>query len=128
MNEITTVGLDLAKHVFQVHAVDAEGATVLRKQLRRAQLLAFFSRLSRWHQRQAAPRRARWLTRPMCFSMERSAPLVASWSSCSATLRTLAAIISDTSRDYDPQRSVVLTMQQVSTIVIASASAGSVST
>ena len=35
MNEITTVGLDLAKNVFQVHAVDAEGATVLRKQLRR---------------------------------------------------------------------------------------------
>ena len=37
MNEITTVGLDLAKHVFQVHGVDAAGATVLRKQLRRAQ-------------------------------------------------------------------------------------------
>ena len=44
MNEITTVGLDLAKNVFQVHGVDAEGTTVLRKQLRRAQLLAFFSR------------------------------------------------------------------------------------
>src|SRR5207244_7910409 len=38
-------GLDVAKHVFQVHGVDAEGATVLRKQLRRAQVLAFFSRL-----------------------------------------------------------------------------------
>ena len=47
MSEITTVGLDLAKHVFQVHGVDAEGATVLRKQLRRAQVLAFFSRLPR---------------------------------------------------------------------------------
>src|SRR5262249_50868319 len=45
MGEITTIGLDLAKHVFQVHGVDAEGATVLRKQLRRAQVLAFFSRL-----------------------------------------------------------------------------------
>ena len=43
MNEITTVGLDLAKNVFQVHGVDAAGATVLRKQLRRAQVLAFFS-------------------------------------------------------------------------------------
>ena len=32
MGEITTIGLDLAKHVFQVHGVDAEGATVLRKQ------------------------------------------------------------------------------------------------
>ena len=45
MDEVTTIGLDLAKHVFQVHGVDAEGATVLRKQLRRAQVLAFFSRL-----------------------------------------------------------------------------------
>jgi transposase len=45
MGEVTTIGLDLAKHVFQVHGVDAEGAMVLRKQLRRAQVLAFFSRL-----------------------------------------------------------------------------------
>ena len=45
MGEVTTIGLDLAKHVFQVHGVDAEGATILRKQLRRAQILAFFSRL-----------------------------------------------------------------------------------
>jgi hypothetical protein len=45
MGEITTIGVDLAKHVFQVHAVDADEATVLRKQLRRGQLLAFFSKL-----------------------------------------------------------------------------------
>ena len=45
MGEVTTIGLDLAKHVFQVHGVDAEGGTVVRKQLRRAQVLAFFSRL-----------------------------------------------------------------------------------
>ena len=45
MGEVTTIGLDLAKHVFQVHGVDAEGAMVLRKQLRRAQVLVFFSRL-----------------------------------------------------------------------------------
>ena len=32
MGEVTTIGLDLAKHVFQVHGVDAEGATVLRRQ------------------------------------------------------------------------------------------------
>jgi transposase len=43
MYEVTTIGLNLAKHVFQVHGVDAEGG--LRKQLRRAQVLAFFSRL-----------------------------------------------------------------------------------
>ena len=36
MNEITTVGLDLAKNVFQVHGVDAERTTVLRKQLLRS--------------------------------------------------------------------------------------------
>src|SRR5213078_2680893 len=47
MNEITTIGLDLAKHVFQVHGVDASGATVLRKQLRRSQVVAFFAGLPR---------------------------------------------------------------------------------
>lgn len=47
MSEITTVGLDLAKHVFQVHGVDASGATVLRKRLRRSEVLAFFARLPR---------------------------------------------------------------------------------
>jgi hypothetical protein len=43
--EVTTVGLDLAKHVFQVHAVNAEGAIVLRKALRRGQMLPFFAKL-----------------------------------------------------------------------------------
>jgi transposase len=47
MGELRTIGLDLAKHVFQVHGVDAEGTTVLRKQLRRTQVLSFFSRLPR---------------------------------------------------------------------------------
>ena len=46
MKEITTVGLDLAKNVFQVHGIDAEGAVVIRRQIRRAQLLLFFSRLA----------------------------------------------------------------------------------
>lgn len=45
MKEITTVGLDLAKNVFQVHAVDGAGAVVVRRQLRRAQVQLFFSRL-----------------------------------------------------------------------------------
>jgi len=45
MSEITTIGLDLAKNIFQVHAVDATGAVVLRKTLRRAQVLAFFAGL-----------------------------------------------------------------------------------
>jgi hypothetical protein len=47
MSEITTIGLDLAKHVFQVHGIDAQGTTVLRKRLRRNQVLAFFSRIPR---------------------------------------------------------------------------------
>jgi transposase len=47
MSEITTIGLDLAKHVFQVHGIDAQGTTVLRKRLRRGQVLAFFSCIPR---------------------------------------------------------------------------------
>jgi len=47
MSEITTIGLDLGKHVFQVHGIDAAGRPVLRKRLRRGQLLAFFSRVPR---------------------------------------------------------------------------------
>ena len=42
---ITTVGLDLAKNVFQVHGTDARGKIVLRKQLRRNQVAGFFSNL-----------------------------------------------------------------------------------
>lgn len=45
--EITTIGLDLAKNVFQVHAVDAAGEAVVRKTLRRAQLLPVFARRGR---------------------------------------------------------------------------------
>ena len=47
MTEVTTIGVDLAKHAFQVHGVDGAGSTVLRKQLRRSQVVAFFSRLPR---------------------------------------------------------------------------------
>jgi transposase len=43
--QITTVGLDLAKHIFQVHAVDGIGQAVVRKRLRRAELLSFFASL-----------------------------------------------------------------------------------
>lgn len=42
---VTTIGIDLAKNVFQVHGVDPHGRAVLRKQLKRAQLLPFFSNL-----------------------------------------------------------------------------------
>ena len=43
--QITTVGLDLAKNVFQVHGVNEHGKVVLRKQLRRDQVAAFFANL-----------------------------------------------------------------------------------
>ncbi|RYY11085.1 MAG: transposase, partial [Alphaproteobacteria bacterium] len=44
--EVTTIGIDLAKHVFQVHAVDAVGKVIVRKALRRVQVLPFFTKLS----------------------------------------------------------------------------------
>lgn len=43
--EITTIGLDLAKNVFQVHGVNERGKSVLRKQLKRDQVAPFFANL-----------------------------------------------------------------------------------
>lgn len=43
---ITTLGLDLAKSVFQAHGIDASGKTVLVKKLHRKQMLPFFSKLA----------------------------------------------------------------------------------
>lgn len=45
MSEITTVGLDLAKNVFQLHGADAVGKAGLRRKLRRGQVLEFFAKL-----------------------------------------------------------------------------------
>jgi transposase len=45
MQAITTIGLDIAKSVFQVHGIDAEGNVVLRRQLKRRYVLAFFQKL-----------------------------------------------------------------------------------
>jgi len=44
MDGITTIGIDLAKSVFRLHGVDAEGRPLLRRQLRRSQMLEFFQR------------------------------------------------------------------------------------
>jgi transposase len=44
--QITTIGLDIAKNVFQVHGIDANEKVVARKQLRRGQVIAFFKALS----------------------------------------------------------------------------------
>ena len=45
MQAITTIDLDIAKSVFQVHGVDAEGNVILRRQLKRRYVLAFFQKL-----------------------------------------------------------------------------------
>jgi transposase len=45
MEKFTTVGLDLAKNVFQVHGVNETNGVVMRKRLRRGQVHAFFSGL-----------------------------------------------------------------------------------
>src|ERR1700757_1531116 len=44
--QVTTIGLDIAKNVFQVHGIDAAEKVVVRKQLRRGQVLEFFKALS----------------------------------------------------------------------------------
>ena len=44
--QITTIGLDIAKNVFQVHGIDAAEKVVVRKQLRRSQVMAFFAALA----------------------------------------------------------------------------------
>ena len=44
MNQITTIGIDIAKRVFQVHGVDDAGGVVVRRQLRRLQVLPFFKK------------------------------------------------------------------------------------
>ena len=46
MQTITTIGLDIAKSVFQVHGVDAGGQVIVRRQLKRRYVLTFFQKLS----------------------------------------------------------------------------------
>src|SRR5665213_4135117 len=45
MQTVTTIGLDIAKSVFQVHGVDAQGNVIVRRQLKRRYVLAFFQKL-----------------------------------------------------------------------------------
>jgi len=52
MHTITTIGLDIAKSVFQVHGIDAQGKVIIRLQLERSYVLAFFQKLPpvpRWN-------------------------------------------------------------------------------
>jgi len=46
MQTVTTIGLDIAKSVFQLHGVDAAGQLVIRRQLKRRYVLAFFQKLT----------------------------------------------------------------------------------
>ena len=45
MQTVTTIGLDIAKSVFHVHGIDADGNVILRRQLKRRYVLAFFQKL-----------------------------------------------------------------------------------
>lgn len=45
MHTVTTIGLDIAKSVFQVHGIDTEGKVLIRRKLKRRYLLAFFEKL-----------------------------------------------------------------------------------
>jgi transposase len=47
MQTVSTIGLDIAKSLFQVHGIDAAGQVVIRRQLKRRYLLAFFEKLPR---------------------------------------------------------------------------------
>lgn len=46
MGEVVTIGLDIAKSVFQIHGVDGDGAVVIRKRVSRGKVLEFFADLS----------------------------------------------------------------------------------
>ena len=69
--KVTTVGIDLAKNVFQIHAVDERGKVVVRKQLKRDQMAPYFAKLERTVD--TSPKDA--TSTPMSFSLvDMSAP------------------------------------------------------
>jgi transposase len=47
VEQVTTIGLDIAKSVFQVHGINADGQVVIRRRLTRAHVLKFFAKLPR---------------------------------------------------------------------------------
>ena len=47
MQAVTTIGLDIAKSIFQVHGVDAEGNVTIRRKLKRRYVIPFFQKLRR---------------------------------------------------------------------------------
>jgi hypothetical protein len=60
LSSVTTVGLDLAKHVFQVHGVDASGRVVVAKAIRRNKLLEWHCHI--WQEKAPSPRLAALLS------------------------------------------------------------------
>ena len=46
MKKISTIGLDLAKRIFQVHGIDDQGQLIVQKQLQRSEMIAWFSKLA----------------------------------------------------------------------------------
>ena len=92
--DITTIGFDLAKTVFQVHGADGEGRPVLRRKLRRGKVLAFFAGLPscpwriRTHAATGSSKR-----RPQCFSQVK----LRSAAGCVTTLPLLSAGVSPSS-------------------------------
>ena len=67
MGDVSTIGLDIAKSVFQVHGVDVKGAVVIRKRVGRAKVLVYFGDLAR------APS-TRDRTRPMLQNVRKFLP------------------------------------------------------
>jgi hypothetical protein len=55
MQMITTIGLDIAKSVFQLHGVDAAGEVIIRRQLKRRYVLSSRSCCRAWSARQSTP-------------------------------------------------------------------------
>jgi len=45
MQTVTTIGLDIAKSVFQIHGVDAQGHVIVRRKLKRRYVIAFFQKI-----------------------------------------------------------------------------------
>ena len=54
MQAVTTIGLDIAKSVFQVHGVDAEGHVIIRRKLKRRYIVVFTSQDRSGHARHPA--------------------------------------------------------------------------
>jgi hypothetical protein len=69
--QVTTIGVDLAKHVFQVHGINAEGEVVLWPKLRRAEVVGFFGEAPAYSDRNGGVRHVAplgattWRARPL---------------------------------------------------------------